>query len=142
MSPENAREEPLPRLAPDEESPVGWGGGDPAALLGLFNPTGGAPALPLAPEASLAPAAAAAQVAELVERWVKRVALGGDARRGVARLDIGQGRYAGAELTVSAEADRVSVELTLPDGAGDTGLSERLRSRLARRGLNVDVVVR
>lgn len=142
MSPGEDREGALARLAPDEESRVGWVGNDPAELLGLFNPTGAAGAVPVAPDPSLAPAAGAAQVAELVERWVKRVALGGDARRGVARLDIGQGRYAGAELTVSAEADRVSVELTLPGGAPDAGLSERLRARLLRRGLDADVVVR
>lgn len=121
---------------------MGWGFGDPAELLGLFNPAGVAGALPGAQEPSQAPVAAATQVAELVERWVKRVALGGDARRAVARLDIGEGRYAGAALTVSAEAARVSVELTLPGGTGDAALAERLRARLARRGLDVEVVVR
>jgi hypothetical protein len=82
------------------------------------------------------------ELSELVERWVRRVAVGGDPRRGVARLDIGQGRFSGAELLVVAEAGRVSVELTLPSAAGDAGLSERLRARLERRGYAADVVVR
>jgi hypothetical protein len=142
MSPSEEREEGSPRLAPEPESRLGWVSGDPAELLGLFNPAGAVGVTSSAPETSLAPSAAATQVVELVERWVKRLALGGDARRGVARLDIGQGRYAGAELIVSAQAERISVELTLPGGAADSDLSERLRARLARRGFEADVVVR
>jgi hypothetical protein len=89
-----------------------------------------------------AAAAGTAQVAELVERWVRRVALGGDQRRGVARLDIGQGRFAGAELLVTAEGGSVSVELTLPATVSDASLAQRLRSRLEQRGLSAEVVVR
>jgi hypothetical protein len=86
--------------------------------------------------------AAAVQVAELVERWVRRVSLGGDPRRGVARLEIGEGRYAGAELLVSAEGGRVSVQLTLAEAPRDAGLSQRLTTRLAQRGLSAEVTVR
>jgi hypothetical protein len=93
-------------------------------------------------EPTLASPAGAAQVAELVERWVRRVALGGDQRRGVARLDIAEGRYAGAELLISAEAGHVSVELTLAPGAADVQLSQRLQARLEQRGLSADVTVR
>lgn len=81
-------------------------------------------------------------VAALVERWVRRVALGGDSRRGVARLDIGSGRLAGTELTVVAEAGHVSVELSLPPGQTEGGLGARLRRRLEQRGFETDVVVR
>jgi hypothetical protein len=83
-----------------------------------------------------------AGIAALVERWVRRVALGGDSRRGVARLDIGSGRLAGAELTVVAEASHVSVELSLPPGHADGGLAGRLRKRLEQRGFDTEVVVR
>jgi hypothetical protein len=88
------------------------------------------------------PQSGAALVPELVERWVRRVALGGDHRRGAVRLDIGQGRYSGAELLVVAEPGRVSVELQLPESLVEGDLSERLRSRLERRGYVADVVVR
>lgn len=111
--------------------------------MALLSPTVGVSALsPPAPEAGPTSIAAPAHLADLVERWVRRVALGGDSRRGVVRLDIGEGRHAGAELLVSAEAGRVSVELTLPQGPTDSSLAERLRSRLAQRGLSADVTVR
>jgi hypothetical protein len=70
------------------------------------------------------------------------VAVGGDSRRGVARLDIGSGRLSGAEVVVMAEAGRVSVELSLPAGTNATQLQERLQARLERRGFETDVVVR
>lgn len=81
------------------------------------------------------------QLSTAVERWVRKVALGGDARRGVAKLDIGAGRYAGTELVVVAEAGRVAVELNIPQ-VTDPSLAERLRSRLERRGYSTEVTVR
>jgi hypothetical protein len=78
----------------------------------------------------------------LVERWVRRLAVGADPRRAAARLEIGAGRYAGAELLVVAEADRVSVEVCLPDGGADPGLAARLRERLEGRGYGAEVTVR
>ncbi|HKY37373.1 MAG TPA: hypothetical protein VJN18_15630 [Polyangiaceae bacterium] len=72
---------------------------------------------------------------------MRRLAVGGDPRRAAARLEIGAGRYAGAELIVVAELDRVSVELRLPEGAVDTGLAERLRERLEARGYGAEVRV-
>jgi hypothetical protein len=88
------------------------------------------------------PHAAMADVAELVERWVRRVAFGGDQRRGAVRLDIGQGRFTGAELVIVADGGRVSVDLSLPPAVADAELSARLRSRLEGRGYEADVVVR
>ena len=81
------------------------------------------------------------EVAALVERWVRRVSMSGDSRRGVVRLEIGAGRYAGTELVVVAEPDHVSVQLRLPEGAGDAGLAVRLRERLEARGYGADVRV-
>jgi hypothetical protein len=77
-----------------------------------------------------------------VEGWVRRLAVGGDQRRAVARLDIGHGVYAGAELVIAAEGGAVEVELTLPEGAAASGLSERLTSRLSARGYAPHVTVR
>lgn len=141
----HSRNEGSESLAPEAEA-GGGGQPDPAAWLALFNPGGGgseaATALPAA-TAQAAPAATSpVEVADLVERWVRRVALGGDSRRGVARLDIGSGRLSGTEVVVMAEAGRVSVELSLPAGLNATELQERLQARLERRGFETDVVVR
>jgi hypothetical protein len=57
-------------------------------------------------------------------------------------LDIGQGRFSGAELLVVAEAGHVSVELQLPSSVAGGDLSQRLRARLERRGFAADVLVR
>lgn len=150
MSPATARElaaEPdfSRSLAPEEQPRLGGGGDDLAQWFSLINPTGGLERAITLASVVAAPAAThsgVAQVAELVERWVRRVALGGDQRRGAVRLDIGQGRFSGAELLVVAEAGHVSVELQLPASMAEGDLSERLRSRLERRGFAADVVVR
>ena len=107
--------------------------------LFLISPGGAADAAPATvPENGPVRGADAAQ---LVERWVRRVALGGDSRRGVARLDIGGGRYAGAELVVVAEARHVSVKLSLNGAEGDEGLSKRLRAGLEAKGYAVEIDV-
>lgn len=133
--------EPSASLAPDEQPSLLGGGADPAELFALINPMGGVEAAPMAaPATSSHPGVA--EVAELVERWVRRMALGGDQRRGAVRLDIGQGRFSGAELLVVAEAGHVSVELQLPSSVAGGDLSQRLRARLERRGFAADVLVR
>jgi hypothetical protein len=129
-------------LAPAEQPSLAPSGTDPADWLSLINPAGGVEA-PRAAEALAQPVAPSSlEVAELVERWVRRVALGGDSRRGVARLDIGEGPYSGAELVVVAEPGHVSVELRLAGASPDSELAERVRARLERRGFAADVVVR
>lgn len=128
-------------LAPDERPRWGHSPENLAELFACLSPLSGAgAALPAEPPG--ASPAAAAQVAELVERWARRISLGGDQRRGVARLDIAEGRYAGAQLLVSAEGSHVAVELTLPESPRDASLPERIRARLAQRGLSSEVTVR
>ncbi len=89
-----------------------------------------------------APRAAEPELAALVEGWVRRIALGGNSRRGVAHLDIGHGLYTGAQLVIAAERGHISIELTLPPGAPSSGLAERLRQRLGGRGYAAEVAVR
>jgi hypothetical protein len=115
--------------------------GDLAEWFSLINPVG-EPAPSPVPTNVGRNDPVAANVAELVERWVRRAALGGDQRRGAVRLDIGHGRFAGSELLIVAEAGCVSVELNLPPSQADAGLSERLRTRLEQRGLSAEVLVR
>lgn len=126
-------------LAPEDASGRGPAPLDVAQWLSVINPTGDTSAA--ASTATTAPASPT-DLSSLIERWVRRVALGGDQRRGVARLDIGQGRFAGAELLIVAEPGQVSVELNLPPEAAAPGLGERLRARLAQRGLTAEVIVR
>lgn len=129
-------------LAPEDQPSLRQGGSELAEWFSLINPAGGTegPRL-LEPAASVSPAPIA-EVADLVERWVRRVALGGDQRRGAVRLDFGEGRLSGAELVVVADGGHVSVELSLPSTLAAPDLSERLRSRLERRGFTADIVVR
>ncbi len=128
-----------PGLAPVEPPSVGprW---EAAEWLSCFT-SGGVEAPTVAP-APPAARGAEAEVGQLLERWVRRVGLGGDQRRGVARLAIGAGQLAGAELVVVAEGSAVSVELQLPSDVQGSGLEQRLRSRLERKGLRADVTVR
>ena len=144
--PEPLRLDPREALAPDREAvrgDVSVVAGD-ADWLRVICPQAAETSPALAGAAALPEERARGEVAvaELVERWVKRVALGGDSRRGAARLDIGSGRLSGAEVLVVAQAGHVSVELSLPPGHADAGLTERLRARLSRRGYSADVSVR
>lgn len=118
------------------------GGGELAEWFSLVNPTGWGDVPTTGASAAAPPAPSAANLTELVERWVRRAALGGDQRRGAVRLDIGHGRFAGSELLIVAEAGSVSVELRLPPDQAEGGLADRLQTRLARRGFSADVSVR
>jgi hypothetical protein len=133
-------EDPKAPLAPEDQS--GWARAsfDPAELLAGITSAGGGDAAAQAGGAAAPPRQP--ELSELVEGWVRRVSLGGDPRRAVARLDIGHGQYAGAELIIAAESGQVSVELTLPEGASADGLSQRLSARLQARGYAADVAVR
>jgi hypothetical protein len=130
------------RLAPEGQPSVGGGPGELAEWFSLINPAGGVDPALLAAATPAQAAPGALEVAELVERWVRRAAVGGDHRRGAVRLELGQGRFSGAELLVVAEAGRVSVELNLPPSLAHGDLSERLRARLEGRGFEAEVVVR
>lgn len=76
----------------------------------------------------------------LLERLVRRVALGGTGRRGTARLELGAGGLDGTTVTIHAdESGEVSVEVELGTGArGDW--HEGLKEKLERRGLTVKSV--
>ncbi len=73
--------------------------------------------------------------AELWGRLVRRVAWGGDARRGTARIEIGAGEWAGAAIVVHAVERQVAVEIELPAGARVESWRERIAERLRERGL-------
>jgi hypothetical protein len=79
-----------------------------------------------------------ANVAELsaIEEAVRRVAWGGDRRRGVARIELG-GEHAGSAIVVHGEGQSVALSLHSVAGARTAELAERLLERLRARGLDV-----
>lgn len=105
------------------------------AQLGLA----GAPPLPVAlaqqvpaPAACEAPAGSARSLPELLEleigRVVRRLSVGGDARRGSARVETSAG------TTISVSVDGAVVHLS---SDGDRDLAQRVASRLRARGYDV-----
>jgi len=116
---------------------------DPLALS-LSTAAGGAPAQAEASLPSLGAAVPRGEAldAVLAAEVLQRVAWGGDRRRGVARLELG-GELSGVIVVVRGEGREVALELSLPAGRHAEELPERLRARLAARGLVVrEVVVR
>ena len=88
------------------------------------------------PSASTPPAALpfTADLQNLLSGLARRVAWGGDRRKGTARIELSEGALAGATLVVHAEQRTVTVELELPAGAGTHGWEARLTERLEARG--------
>jgi hypothetical protein len=78
----------------------------------------------------------------LINGLARRVAWGGDRRKGSARIELSEGPLAGATLIVHAEQRSVSVELELPPGASSAGdWPRRILGRLEERGFSAHVRV-
>jgi hypothetical protein len=78
----------------------------------------------------------------LINGLARRVAWGGDRRKGSARIELSEGALAGATLIVHAEQRSVSVELELPAGGGLAGdWQQRILDRLEERGFAARVTV-
>jgi hypothetical protein len=89
------------------------------------------------PAALDALAAAPGIVPEPQWQGLRRLAWGGAGRRGVARLEIGEGPAAGAEILVEVADREVEVTLSVGGEAPSQELAERIRERLANRGFIV-----
>lgn len=85
-------------------------------------------------------ARAVASLEDLLPALVRRIAWSGDGQRGSVRLELGAGELAGATLLVHADAGRVSVQMDVPPGVDAAAWEQRLRARLAARGLPTDTV--
>lgn len=72
----------------------------------------------------------------VIEHVVRRLFIGGDRRRGVARIDL-DGDYAGTTLWVRGEDGAIELEVVLGPGLSADGLPERLLGRLRASGLEV-----
>jgi hypothetical protein len=87
------------------------------------------------------PGAGVPELARL-EEAVRRIAWGGDRRRGVARIELG-GELGGTTLEVRGEGRDVSLRIELGRGRDAGSLPERIAERLRARGLSLtDVEVR
>jgi hypothetical protein len=82
-----------------------------------------------------------ADLQQLLTGLARRVAWGGDRRKGSARIELSEGALAGATLIVHTEQRSVCVELELPAGAGTQGWEARLTERLEGRGFSARVRV-
>jgi hypothetical protein len=112
-------------MAPDPTLPAGAHA--PATIIPSSAPTSTA-------------TAARVSLEELFPAMVKRVAWSGDGRKGTVRLELGAGELCGATLLVHADGARVRVQMTTPPGTDVRAWRERIESRLAARGLDVEAV--
>ncbi|MGA7124096.1 MAG: hypothetical protein WBY94_28600 [Polyangiaceae bacterium] len=115
---------------------------DPQGLL--ICPTGPVQVDSLATGTSSPPATTNARMGasleDLVPVLVRRIAWSGDRHRGTVRIELGAGELAGGTLLVHAEDGRVRVHLDAPPGADPRQWQQRIRDRLATRGLATDSV--
>jgi hypothetical protein len=82
------------------------------------------------------------ELQQLVSGLARKVAWGGDRRKGSARIELSEGPLAGATLIVHTEQRSVTVELELPAGAGAADdLRQRILGRLEERGFAARVRV-
>ena len=109
-----------------------------AAPVGITPGIGAAPSAP-APSAALP---LREDLQNLIAGLARRVAWGGDRRKGSARIELSEGALAGATLVVHTEQRAVTVELELPAGAGFAGdWQQRILERLEGRGFSARVRV-
>ncbi|MET0791237.1 MAG: hypothetical protein ABW061_06915 [Polyangiaceae bacterium] len=132
MDPDSA---PTPESALDPLSrQLAWG--HEGVFAHPITPAVGQPPAP-APAPSAQPPSADLQ--QLLNGLARRVAWGGDRRKGTARIELSEGALAGATLVVHTEHRSVSVELELPAGTGTQGWEARLTERLEGRGFSARV---
>ncbi len=133
--------DPDPDAGPTPESPLdplscqlAWchGPAIPRSITPLVA-SASAPAPTVLPEA--------AELQQLLSGLARRVAWGGDRRKGSARIELSEGTLAGATLVVHTEQRSVSVELELPSGTRAQGWEARLTQRLEARGFSARVRV-
>ena len=91
--------------------------------------------VPAAPALASAALPLREDLQNLLTGLARRVAWGGDRRKGTARIELSEGALAGATLVVHTEQRSVSVEIELPGGSSaGQGLQQRILDRLEGRG--------
>jgi hypothetical protein len=130
----------------DEERPMrgreAWAISDPTDPLvrslhaGLPFEPAGAPPRASALENAVS-ATSRVSLERLLPQLVRRIAWSGDAHRGTARLEFGQGQLEGATLIVHSDRGAVSVQLEVPPGVDGAEWKARIGKRLDARGLHI-----
>lgn len=100
------------------------------------------PVAPPPPASPPPPAAALPPVDQLVDRLLRRLALGGSRHRGTAFLEIGAGELQGASVTIHAEGGRLCIDVEAPEGEASRRWRSQLQERLRARGLEAEVTLR
>ena len=108
-------------------------------LLGVLAPRASPAHAPVPPEPAV-PIDARTPIEQMMGKLVRRIAWSGNARVGVARLELGAGELEGATLTIQSEDGVVRVALDLPPGVDRAAWKERISGRLGARGLHVEAV--
>jgi len=96
------------------------------------------PAVNAAQEVPRVPPEQVAALQQLAERWLRRIAWGGDARRKTVRLEVGEGPLAGTVLQLSSTDGALHLEVKLASGT-QTDWAAHLERELGQRGLSVSV---
>lgn len=131
------RERPKTNDAPEREDPPPSPLPEPLdrVLWSLRPPAPPEPPLP-SPTPTLPP------VDQLVDRLLRRIALGGSRHRGTAFLEIGAGGLQGATVAIHAEGGRLSIEVDAPDNESSRRWRSALEERLRERGLEAEILLR
>lgn len=134
----------MPRHPNDHRDARHDHGGDPRAAGGPLDPLARsfahgqlhvAAAPPAAP--ALPPNPTLVHLDQMMTKLVRKVAWGGDGRRGTARLELGAGDLAGATIVVQSDHGALSVDVELPPGAPADVWRERLEKRFKGRGFDL-----
>ena len=127
-------------VSASEDVAVDRGAIDPMfQLLGVLAPRALPPNAPV-PPGPAAPIDARTPIEQVMGKLVRRIAWSGNARVGVARLELGAGELEGATLTIQSDDGVVRVALDLPPGVDRAAWKERISGRLGARGLHVEAV--
>jgi len=89
------------------------------------------------PQAALPPNPTLVHLDQMMTKLVRKVAWGGDGRRGAARIELGAGELAGATILVESDNGALSVDVELPPGAAADVWRERLEKRFKGRGFDL-----
>lgn len=94
------------------------------------------------PPSSSPPPLATPPLDQLVERLLRRVAIGNGRHRGVAHLEVGAGSLQGASITIHADQGTVRIEIDAPASPATDTWRRELERRLHERGLDAQVTLR
>ncbi|MCU0656156.1 MAG: hypothetical protein MUF64_13160 [Polyangiaceae bacterium] len=88
------------------------------------------------------PVIALPPVDQLVDRLLRRLALGGSRHRGTALLEVGAGSLQGATIVIHAEDARLRIEIETPDTEAARRWQQGVQAKLRERGFEAEILLR